>query len=118
MFRYYNANSHNRNVKDCAIRSISLATGKSWDYTYKELSEAARKKGMMMDNVKFLEDYLDDRYDRLCFYSHTIREFIEENPYGTYIISMPGHLTCVIDGINYDTFSTLDRTMWCAWVVK
>ena len=118
MFEYYNANIYDRHVADCSVRAISLATGRTWDETYRILSEAARKSGRMMDSVDFIEDYLDKRYDRICRYSKTVGEFIDEYPYGTYVISMPSHLTCVINGINYDTFDTTNRKMWCAWRIN
>ena len=37
-YRFYNANPLNNNVADCTIRAISVAEGKTWDKTYKELS--------------------------------------------------------------------------------
>ena len=118
MYKYYNANSHNRHISDCSVRAISLATDRTWNDTYRDLSENARRRGMMMDSIVFVEEYLDERYPRVCHYSHTVGEFIKENPRGVYIISMPGHLTTVIDGINYDIFDTTDREMWCAWMVE
>lgn len=117
MYRFYNANTHDKFVNDCTIRAISTATNRSWGDTYAELSDEAQKRGMMMDNVDFIEDYLDDRYERTCHYAKTVGEFIEEYPVGVFIISMPGHLTCVIDGVNYDTFDTTERKMWCCWKV-
>ena len=47
MFHYYNANPFGRNVDDCTIRAISLATGKTWDETYLELAEFSRKQGII-----------------------------------------------------------------------
>ena len=44
-------------------------------------------------------------------------EFMEEHPKGTYLVTMKGHITCVIDGVLYDTFDCRDRVMWCAWEV-
>lgn len=117
MYRFYNANSHGNRINDCTIRAISLATGKSWNETYKELANAARKKGLMMDSIEFINGYLDSKYKRVCHNSITLDEFINEYPYGTYIISMPGHLTCVIDGVCYDTFNPKDRIIWCSWYV-
>lgn len=118
MFEYLNVNKFDRNVNDCTVRAISLATGDTWDNTYKKLSNAARERGMMMDNVTFIEDYLDERFQKVCNYYRKIDDFLHKNPNGTFIISMPGHLTTVIDGVNYDTFDTRDRRMWCAWRVK
>ena len=41
MYEFYNANPKGRHVNDCTVRAISLATGRSWDVTYRELSEFA-----------------------------------------------------------------------------
>lgn len=43
MFTYYNANPYERNVNDCSVRAISLATNTSWDNTYDRLSEYAKR---------------------------------------------------------------------------
>lgn len=89
MFKFYNANPLQNRVSDCATRAISLAEGESWDYTYEKLSILAQREGKMMDNVEFIEDYLDNRYPRQCHYSITIGEFAEEFPEGIYLCTMP-----------------------------
>lgn len=118
MYKYHNANKYKHSINDCTIRAISVATGSTWDDVYEELSTEARHMGLMMDSVEFIEQYLDDRYERTCHYSKTVNEFIEEFPQGIYLLSMPGHLSCVIDGVNIDTFDTRNRRMWCAWFVS
>ena len=118
MYVFYNANSFKRYINDCTIRAISLATNKSWNDTYKELSDKARRMGMMMDDARFIEYYLDNKYERTCSNSLYVGDFIEEHPTGTYLITMKGHITCVINGVLYDTFDCRDRKMWCAWKVK
>ena len=117
MYKYYNANSRGTFVNDCVVRAISVAEGKSWDETYEELSYIAQKEGILLDDVEFVEDYLDDRYKRTCHYSKTVGEFIEEFPKGIYLVTMNGHITVVIDGILYDTFDCRDRRMYCSWCV-
>lgn len=117
MYKYYNANSQGNFVNDCVVRAISVAEGKPWDTTYKELSEIARKEGILLDDVDFVENYLDQRYERTCHYSKTVGEFIEEYPHGTYLITMQGHITVAIDGVIYDTFDCRNRRMWCSWRV-
>lgn len=117
MYRFYNKNSHGRFVNDCTIRAIATATNRTWNDTYKELSDEARKNGMMMDSVEFIENYLDKRYKRAYCKNITVGQFLEKHPYGTYVISMPNHLTCAINGINYDTFNTTKKKMWCAWYI-
>lgn len=117
MYKYYNANTYNNDVMDCSVRAISTVEDTSWDYTYNKLSDLARKEGLMFDSVEFIEEYLDNRYPRQCHYSKTVGEFIDEHPKGRYLITMQGHITCVIDGVCYDTFDPTDRIMRCAWKV-
>ena len=66
MYKFYNANALGNKVNDCVVRAISLAEDKTWDETYKELSEIAQSQGILLDDVKFVEDYLDKRYKRQC----------------------------------------------------
>lgn len=72
-YKHYNANPLDANVSDCTIRAISTAEGKTWDETYEELSRLAQKDGILLDDVDFIEDYLDRRYLRQCHYSKTVR---------------------------------------------
>ena len=118
MWKYYNANSKGNFVNDCVVRAISVAEGKSWDETYDELSDIAQSEGILLDDVEFVENYLDKRYKRACHYSKTVGEFINEHTHGTYLITMPGHITVAINGVLFDTFDCRVSRMWCAWKVK
>ena len=118
MWKYYNANARGNFVNDCVIRAISKAERKSWDETYEELSDIAQEEGILLDDVNFVENYLDKRYKRACHYSKTVGEFAEEYTKGTFLITMQGHITVLIDGIIYDTFDCTNRRMWCAWQVN
>ena len=117
MWRYYNANARGNSVNDCVVRAISIAEGTSWDETYEKLSDIAQYEGILLDDVRFVERYLDKRYRRACHYSKTVEEFMEENSKGIFLITMPGHITVIIDGVLYDTFDCRNREMWCAWEV-
>ena len=118
MYRFFNANSKGNFVNDCVVRAISVAEGKSWDKTYEELSEMAQQEGILLEDVNFVEDYLDKRYSRQCHYSKTVGEFLDEFPQGVYLVTMKGHITVIMDGVLYDTFDCRDRRMWCAWEVR
>lgn len=118
MYKFYNANSKGNFVNDCTVRAISAAEGKSWDQTYDELSDLAQEEGILLDDVNFIEGYLDDRYPRQCHYSKTVGEFSEEFPEGTYLVTMEGHITVVINGVIYDIFDCRNKRMWCSWRVK
>ena len=117
-FRYYNANAKGRHTNDCVVRAISLAEDKTWNETYRELSEIAQSQGILLDDVNFVEPLLDQRYERICYNDTYVGEFIENNPTGTFLITMNGHITCCIDGVLYDSFDCRNRLMKCAWEVK
>lgn len=118
MWKYYNANVKGKFVNDCVVRAISTAEGKTWNETYEELSNLAQEQGILLDDVNFVEPLLDSRYKRACYKNKYVGEFVDEHPFGTYLITMNGHITCCIDGILYDTFDCRDREMWCAWKVN
>lgn len=115
MYKYWNNNTHQRFVDDCTVRAISLAENNTWNRTYDKLSDMARSKGMMFNSVEFIEDYLDYNYIRECEEEKTVGEFAYENPYGIYLVTMPNHITVIINGTIYDTFDCSDRIMRCAW---
>lgn len=118
MYRFYNANVHGNFVNDCVVRAIAVAECKTWDEAYDKLSELAQDEGILLDDVNFVENYLDKNYKRVLHYSKTVGEFAEEYPIGTYLVTMPNHITVIIDGIIYDIFDCRGRNMWCAWEVK
>lgn len=118
MYKYYNANTKKRIVNDCVIRSISVAEHLSWDEAYCKLSRLAQKEGTLLDDMSFVEKYLNKKYKRVCYKSKTLYDFMSEHPHGRYLVTMNGHITAVIDGTLYDTFDCRKRTIWCAWRIK
>ena len=121
MYKYYNANPLKRKVNDCTVRAIATATGRTWDETYEELSKFAQEQAIILDDVVYIDSYLDERYERLCGYKNKkipVGDFVDQHPIGTYLITMSGHITCCIDGCIYDTFNPEDRFIWDVYKVK
>lgn len=121
MFRYYNANPRGRRVNDCTVRAISLATNQTWDATYEKLSDFAQSQAIMLDEVVYIDEYLERNFQKVYsqkgdFYL-TVGEFVDNNPYGIYLITMNGHITCAINGIIYDTFDPSARIILDAYKV-
>lgn len=121
MWKYHNSNPKKREVNDCVIRAISEAENKTWDEVYSELSTLAQEQSILLDDMRFVEPYLDTKYNRVCFKCNgcrmTVGEFIEKNPYGIFLITMQGHITCAKNGVLYDTWDCRNRKIWCAWEV-
>lgn len=121
-YQYYNANPLQRQINDCTVRAISMATGKSWNSVYDELSEYAKQKAFMPDEVECIDIYLEENFEKLCGcrdrYKITVEEFVQEHPIGIYLITMNGHITCCRNGCVYDTFDPSNRIVWGAYKVN
>lgn len=122
MYQYYNNNPLGRHVNDCSVRAIALATGKSWDQTYQELSNYARKQGITFSEVEFIDQHLSEQYKKYCTKQQdkviTIGDFANLKLPGRWLCTMGSHITCVIDGTIYDTFDPSDRFLWCAYYIS
>lgn len=120
-YQYYNANPLGRRVNDCTIRAISLATNRSWDQTYEELSKFAQAQGMMLDEVNHIDQYLDRKFEKVYSGNSinrlTVRDFCLKFTQGTFLITMNGHITCAKDGCVYDTFDPGNKIVWDAYKV-
>ena len=72
--------------------------------------------------INFSRFHLDGKYERQCFKKNgrtmTVKDFLEEYSEGTYLVTMRGHITCVKNGVLYDTWDCRDRIIWCAWKVE
>lgn len=122
MWVYKNKNPLGRQVNDCVIRAISLAEGRSWDDVYSELSKKAQEEGTLIDDVNFVEFYLNDRYKKMCYKKKglkiSLNDFARQFNRGVYLVTMQGHITCVINGIIYDIWDCGLKEIWCAWKVE
>lgn len=118
MYKFYNANSHGNFINDCVVRAFSTVNDISWSKAYKILSDLARKKGLLLDDVNFVVPLLDELYKRLNIHDLiTIGEFAEENPRGKYLITTRGHITSLKDGTVIDTWDCRDRLIENVWKV-
>ena len=122
MYKYYNANPRGRHVNDCTVRAISLATGRSWEETYARLSKFACSQCTMPDDVKYIDNFLEKHFTKVCGCKNNIKitvgEFVSIHPTGSYLITMRGHITCVRNGVIYDTFDPSDRYVWGAYLIE
>ena len=121
MYKFHNNNALGLFENDCTIRSISTATGNSWDDTYEHLSNIARLQGTMMNDRDFIIRYLDERYQRIPIIPITeqkVGEIAGMYPDNVLLITMRGHITCSKYGIVYDSFDCRERLVEYCWIVK
>lgn len=118
MYRFYNNNVLGLFQNDCTVRSLSLATGHSWDDTYQHMSNLARLKGTMMDDKDFIIDYLDERYERVSTHNLKVGEVSAIYNDNVVLITMQGHIVCSKYGVIYDSFDCRDRQAEFCWIIK
>ena len=99
-----------KNVGDCAVRAIAIATGKDYKEVYNDLKKLNGGKSCRNGTPK----NVDKKYLReLGWEWHPtmqigqgckthLRE--DELPSGVLVVQVSGHLTCVKNGVIYDTF--------------
>lgn len=122
IFKYLNLNPKLKKVSDCTVRAFALAHNINWYKAYDILSSYAREECIIIDDVDFIDDFLSNRYDYKCFkcdnISIKLREVAVIYNKGVFLITMPGHITCMIDGIVYDTWDPSDRYVWRIWQIR
>lgn len=122
MFKYLNLNPKGRIVSDCTVRAFALAHNISWYKAYDILSGYARKQCIVIDDTSFIDDFLSDNYDYVCYKCKheriTVQEITELYPHGTYLITMSGHITCMIDSVIYDIWDCSDKYAWRVWLIN
>ena len=118
MWRYLNKNPLGIDTEDCVLRSISVAEGISWNECQKKLSYLSGKEGKILNDVQFVENYLDKRYPRKCYQGITIGEFADICPKGNFVVTTKGHIVAIINNVILDTWDCSDRIMKCCWHIK
>lgn len=109
---YYNPNPDGRHVGDCTIRAITKATGESWETVYswltafgymlKDMPSANHVWGKCLRSRGFKRYLVDDQDDD----RYTVTDFCNDNPVGTYVLAIPGHVVTVVNGDYFDSWDS------------
>lgn len=98
------------NVGDCAVRAIAIATGIDYKQVYNDLKKLNGGKSCRNGTPKKIRrKYLTQLgwvWHPTMFIGQGCQVHLDKNelPSGTLIVSVSGHLTCVKDGVIYDTY--------------
>lgn len=108
----YNPNPSKSRVGDCTVRAISKALGQDWEKTYAGLTvqgfmlcdmpSANHVWGSYLRRNGFERGIVDDHGQDV----YTVNDFCRDNPCGVFILAIPGHVVCVLDGMYYDTWDS------------
>lgn len=124
MFEKQNPNPRNKNVGDCTVRAISLATNQGWEKVYLDLCIQGYTMADMPSSNDVWGKYLMDKgwvYRRLqdtCPFCYTINDFCNDHPEGTFIVATGTHVVCVKDGRYFDTWDSGDKVPLFYFEVK
>lgn len=120
-FVQYNPNPLHKRTGDCVIRAISKALDQDWNTTYLGVViEGFYEKDMPSGNAIW-GDYLKSKgFSRHAIPSdfagkYTVADFARDNPEGTYLLAIDGHLVCVKDGSWFDTWDSQDEVPQFYW---
>lgn len=117
----FNANPENKKSGDCVIRAISKATEKTWEEVYagvslqgyimRDMPSSNHVWGAYLRNKGFSRRKISDD----CPDCYTVKDFCDDHPDGTFILSLNGHVVCVIDGSYFDTWDSGDEIPIYYW---
>lgn len=117
----YNPNPKGRNVGDCTVRALAKATHRTWEEVYAELTaygfmlsdmpSANHVWGAYLRKMGFERYIVDDKGQD----SYTVADFCRDNPVGTYVLAIQGHVVCAIDGTYYDSWDSGNNVPLYYW---
>lgn len=121
MYVSYNANPDGNRVGDCTIRAISKVLGQTWEQTYAGVAV----EGMAIYNMPSANVVWNNYLKRKGFKryiipddlpeDYSVRDFCRDNPKGTFLLALSGHVVAVIDGNYYDTWDSGDEIPIYFW---
>ena len=108
MYRYYNAHPLGRDTDDCVKRAIAIAAGMPYAKVQRELNRYKKVTGAETFNShynphRYVEEVLQGKR---VYPGKTVsaEDFCRAHPVGRFILDMPGHWSCCVDGVIYDTW--------------
>lgn len=112
---YRNNNPMKKRKGDCVINALCTALDKSWEEVFiglaeiglliYETTESDSTWDLYLRNHNFTRHVIPDK----CPDCYTVFDFCRENPYGIFVLGTGRHAVCVIDGILYDTWNSLNE---------
>ena len=113
MLQYFNPNPKHISANDCVIRALCGFFDLSWDEAYDMLYDEGRRVKEIPTTNWVWEGLLERKglvrtYMRCATNCPTVREFLNVNNRGTYILCTGTHVIYARDGNFYDTWNSGD----------
>lgn len=124
MWVKYNPNPTGRNVGDCAIRAVAKALNTSWEDAYDMVATNGYAMGDMPSSdsvwgsVLRQHGFYRKAIPNSCPDCYTVSDFCVDNPVGTFVLGLGGHVTTVVDGDIYDSWDSSMEIPIYVWFRK
>lgn len=118
MWEYYNPNPKAKNTGDCAVRALSKALNLDWEKAKLLLDAYSMDEAEVetSDLVwgRILAENGFSMKAVLCRNGCDLNEFCRLHPVGVYVVKLPNHVVCVVDGRFYDSFNSgREKPIYC-----
>jgi hypothetical protein len=115
IYEHYNPSNQRKN--DCSARSLAKVLDKDYWQVLKELKTLKRlNRETRYYNLTNIKRYMKKYpFNKLKVRKQRISKFIDTHPIGKYIITTTDHLTCVIDGVLYDSWDCSELKVEEVW---
>lgn len=122
MWINYNNNPKAKRVGDCAVRAIARALGQTWEDTFCDIvCQGLYMADMPSSNAVWGAYLKRNGWTRHiiptdCEECYTVEDFCRDNPNGTYILALSGHVVCCEGGNHIDTWDSGQEYVvyyWC-----
>ena len=123
-FYYFNPNPiKTRETGDCSIRSLCVATNKSWLDVYDKLASIGRKNFTVMSDMGNIKEFLEDEGFTPCKVTvkkgsrrPTMRELIKQYPGKIIFGQCSSHVMCARNGKVMDIWDSSLRPLYKYWL--
>ena len=118
---FANPNPEGKLIDDCVFRAISIVLDTDWEDVYCKLSILGLMHHDRPDANYVWADLLEEngfkRYilPDTCPNCYTVKDFVEDNPDGVFLLATGSHVIAVKDGSYYDTFDSGDYVPVFYW---
>lgn len=123
LFIKENVNPKNKKTGDCVIRAIAKAENKLWAEVFEELVKISREVCSVPNDKDVYNVYLKD-YETINVFKivkekkkrYTVKDITKFE--GSYVVSIAGHMTTVVDGKIFDLWDCGDKCAYKIWKIK
>lgn len=122
MYVFYNPNPKDKRTGDCAVRALSKALDMSWQEAKLLLDAYSMDEAEVetSDLVwgRILSEHGFVMQSLYCNDGCTLEGFCQTHPKGVYVVKLPNHVVCVVDGCYHDSWDSGNEVPLYCWRKK